>query len=177
MIQPDPTPAETSAQPATQPAPTVELESCITQLAQARHEADDLRNRYVRAIADIENARKQAERDATARLLQDKRRFLGDFLEVADSLERALAVPGDPYGLYEGVEVALRQLQQVLTRAGVTRMAVRAGDPFTPLYHEAIEARPGDVERDTVADVVRAGYMHEGIVLRPAQVIVVRGRQ
>jgi molecular chaperone GrpE len=147
------------------------------QLTQARRDADEFRNRYLRAAADIENTRKQAEREAATRALRDKRRMLLDFLEVADNLERALAQPGAASPLQQGVEMVLRQLQQALARAGVQRMTVKAGDTFDPVYHEAVEVRTGETAEDVVVEVVRAGYLHEGEVLRPAQVIVARGRQ
>src|SRR4051812_35271155 len=67
-------------------------ESCEAQLAEVRREADDFKNRYLRAAADAANIRKQAERDAAARLAEEKRRFLRDFLDVADNLEMALAL-------------------------------------------------------------------------------------
>jgi molecular chaperone GrpE len=162
---------------AAQQAVSTELESCVAQLAEARREAGEFKNRYLKAAAEVENTRKQAERDATVRITQDKRRFLREFLEVADSLERVLSQPGDLSALYDGVKVSLRQLQQVLARAGAERMAIKAGDTFDPMYHEAVEVRAGDRPDDTIVDVVRAGYLHDGAVLRPAQVIVARGLQ
>jgi molecular chaperone GrpE len=67
-----------------------------------------------------------------------------------------------------------RQLIQVLGQAGVERVAVASGQPFDPVYHEAVEACPGDVSEDTGAGVVQAGYRHDGVVLRPARVVVMR---
>jgi molecular chaperone GrpE len=186
MIQPDPDTNrsgevhyDAGAVPRSAPSPkmSTELESCLAQVAEARREAEEFRNRYMRAAADVENARKQAERNAEARSVQDKRLFLREFLEVADSLERVLSQPGDLSALYEGVKLSLRQLQQILVRAGVERMEIKAGDTFDPMYHEAVEVRAGDTPHDMIVEVVRAGYLHEGAVLRPAQVIVARGRQ
>jgi molecular chaperone GrpE len=159
------------------PSMDAELEDCLAQVAEAKREAGDLKNRYMRAAAEVENVRKQAVRDATTRSIQDKRRFLLDFLEVADSLERVLSQPGESPGLREGINLSLRQMQQVLARVGVERMTVKAGDTFDPVYHEAVEVRAGNVSHDIVVEVVRPGYLHEGVVLRPAQVIVARGRK
>jgi molecular chaperone GrpE len=160
--------------PSSQPGVSAELESCQAQLNDARREADELRNKYLRAAAEVENTRKQAERDAAIRAAQEKRLLLREFLEVADNLERALALPADSPGLHEGVRLALRQLQQVLSRAGAEPIAAKAGDAFDPVYHEAVEARAGTVPHDTVVDVVTPGYMHGETILRPAQVIVAR---
>jgi molecular chaperone GrpE len=63
----------------------------------------------------------------------------------------------------------------VLARAGVERIASKAGQAFDPFYHEAIEVRHGEKTKDTtILDVVQSGYVHEGVVLRPARVIVGR---
>lgn len=170
MIQSDPDMSGSTAQPA------ADHESCQAQLAEARREADEFRNRYLRAAAEVENARKQAVRDAAARSVQDQRRFLSEFLEVVDNLERALAHPGDFVSLHKGVQLALRQAHKALARAGVERMEVKTGDVFDPVYHEAVEVRAGDDPHDIIVEVVRSGYLHDGTVLRPAQVIVARGQ-
>jgi molecular chaperone GrpE len=161
---------------APQQATSVDLDSCMAQLSEAQRQADDFKNRYLRTAAEVENTRKQAERDAMARATQEKRRFLREFLEVADTLEVALSL-GDWPGMREGVKLAYQQLQQVLARAGVTRIEVKTGDTFDPVYHEAVDVRAGDSPNDIVVEVVRAGYLHDGELLRPAQVIVARGRQ
>ena len=168
MAQPDPTHGhEGRASPST-------LDECQTALADARSEADDLRDKYLRAVAEADNARKWAERDAQTRATEAQRRLLRQLLEVIDNLERALATPAEASGLRQGVEMTLRQLTSVLARAGVERIAVEPGQPFDPLYHEAVEVRTGDVSEDTVVEVVQSGYLYDGVVLRPARVVVMR---
>jgi molecular chaperone GrpE len=168
MAQPDPTHGhEEHAAPTT-------LDECQTVLAEARREADELRDKYLRAVAEAENARKWAERDVQARATESKRRLLRQLLEVSDNLERALTLPAEPAALHQGVEMTLRQLTRVLAQASVERIAVEPGQPFDPFYHEAVEARTGDVPQDTVVEVVRSGYLHDGAVLRPARVAVMR---
>ncbi|MBN9389827.1 MAG: nucleotide exchange factor GrpE [Chloroflexi bacterium] len=158
------------------PAQGTQTELYLAQLTEARREAEEYKNRYLRAAAEIENVRKQAERDAAVRSRQDRRRLLLGFLEVADSLERALAQVGEASALQQGVRLALNQMLQALGRAGVERIPVKSGDQFDPVYHEAIEVRAGDVANDTVLEVVRPGYLHEKLVLRPAQVVVAQGK-
>jgi molecular chaperone GrpE len=156
-------------------APTTPDE-CQTVLAEARSEADELREKYLRAVADAENARKWAERDAQARATDSQRRLLRQLLEVIDNLERALATPAEASGLRQGVEMTLGQLLRVLAQAGVERIAVESGQPFDPSYHEAVAVRTGDVPQDTVVDVEQARYLHDGVVLRPARVVAMRRR-
>jgi molecular chaperone GrpE len=150
------------------------LDEYQTVLAEARSEADELRDKYLRAVAEAENSRKWAERDAQARATEGQRRLLRQLLEVVDNLERALGQPTEASGLRQGVEMTLHQLLRVLAQSGVERIAIESGQPFNPSYHEAVAVLPGDVPQDTVADVEQSGYLHDGAVLRPARVVVMR---
>ena len=112
-----------------------------------------------------------------ARATESKRALLRELIDVMDNLGLALAQPGDVQTLRQGVQLTLRQLEKVLSRAGVQRMPVEPGQPFDPVYHEAIEVRDAVVSQDTVADVVYPGYIYEGFIIRPARVVVTRARQ
>jgi molecular chaperone GrpE len=168
MAQPEPTREDE------EPAAPRTLEECQIALAEARGEIEDLREKYLRAVAEAENVRKWAERDAQTRTIESQRRLLRQLLEVVDNLERALTAPTEPSGLRQGVEITLRQLTWVLAQVGVERLAVEPGQAFDPVYHEAVEACTGDVSEDTIVDIVQPGYLHEGVVLRPARVVVMR---
>lgn len=150
------------------------LEDCQAQLTEARREIGELRDKYLRTAAEVENARKWAERDTLARAMESKRDLLRQFLEVMDNLERALAQPAELAALCKGVEITRRQLEQVLAQTGVERIAIQPGQAFDPLYHQAVGIRSGEVSEETVAEVVQSGYLHDGAVLRPARVIVMR---
>jgi len=151
---------------------TMPLEQAQAELATAREENAELRDKYLRAAASIENARKQAERDAELRINQRLRSLYGRLLEVADNLERVLvhAPEGDP--LRQGVQATLSQLQMILRQEGVTPINVEIGAAFDPQVHEAISTHMGDVEHPIVAQVLQRGYMSDGQVLRPARVVV-----
>ena len=141
-------------------------------LAALQQENEELRDKYLRSAAAIDNTRKQAGRDAAERVNQRLRNFFARLLEVVDNLERALAhVPeGDP--VRPGLEATLNQLESVLRQEGVTPIAVESGTPFDPALHEAIDMRAAEVNQPTVAGVLQTGYMFDGQVLRPARVIV-----
>lgn len=150
------------------------LEECQAALTSARQESAELRDKYLRAAAAIENARKQAERVATARVIDRLRKLYARLLEVADNLERALSFAAADDPLSPGVRATLRQLLDVLRQEGVVPIEVAPGAPFDPRAHEAVETRTGDVSEMTVAEVRQPGYMFEGQVLRPARVVVTR---
>jgi molecular chaperone GrpE len=135
-----------------------------------------LDDRYKRALADLDNYRKRSAREVERRGEELRERLLRDWLEVVDSVERALRMePESP--LYEGLRAVLDQIESVLTRQGVERIGA-VGERFDPERHEAIEVRPTDeVEDRTVLEVVRSGFAVRGRVLRPAQVVVSRRPQ
>ena len=153
---------------------TMTLEEYQAALTAARQENAELRDKYLRAAAAIENTRKQAERVAAARTTQQLQNLYLRLLEVADNLERALGHAAENDPLAPGVRATLRQLLDVLRREGVTPIEVQPGAPFDPRSHEAVETHEGDVPEPTVAAVSQPGYMFEGQVLRPARVVVTR---
>src|SRR5919106_3311418 len=130
------------------------LEDCQAQLTEARRAIDDLKDKYLRVAAEADNARKWAERDTLARATGSRRDLLRQLLGVMDNLERALAQPAELEALRKGVEITLRQFEQVLTQAGVERINVQPGQPFDPLYQQAVGIRAGEVSEETVAEVV-----------------------
>lgn len=150
------------------------LEQCQAALTETRREMEELKDRFLRAAAQIENVRKWTERDVLARSKENQRRLLRSFLEVMDNLERALVHPANAEVLAQGVRLTLKQLEKALAQAGVERIQVEPGDPFDPAYHEGVEARADEVDQPTVAEVVQPGYLYENDLLRPASVIVLR---
>jgi len=141
-------------------------------LAAAQQENAELRDKYLRAAAAIENTRKQAERLAMARATQRLQSLYMRLLEVADNLERALSFAAENDPLAPGVRATLQQLLDMLRREGVAPIKVEPGAPFDPRFHEAVESHEGDVPETTVAAVRQPGYVFEDQVLRPARVVV-----
>lgn len=164
----DPETEEYSAPQESEPAqdaPTAE------EIAALRDELSGTQDRYRRALADLDNYRKRSQRDVEQRVATAQNALLGEWLEVVDSLERALHLePGDP-----GLIAVLQQVELVLTRHGVTRMEPR-GLPFDPNRYEVVAVQPAPDQADqSVLEVTRSGFeAADGTLLRPAQVIVAR---
>jgi molecular chaperone GrpE len=143
--------------------------------------ADDLRaelaaseDRYLRARADLENYRKRADRELERRVTEQTDAALRAWLEVVDSLERALALEAGRHEVAEGLRAVLDQMQAILARQGVTALG-GIGERFDPELHEAVAAVPdADREPGTIAEVARSGYSIGDRVVRPAQVAVTR---
>jgi molecular chaperone GrpE len=149
-------------------------EEIDTDLDAIRREASELKDKYLRAAAAIENARKQAERDAAARTWIRLRDLFLRLVEVVDNLERALEYADDNDPLVPGVHATRELLLDILRREGVSPIRVEPGFPFDPELQEAVEMRDGPVSVSTVAAVRQQGYTFEGRILRPARVVVAR---
>jgi molecular chaperone GrpE len=136
-------------------------------------ELAQMEDRYKRALADLDNYRKRSARETERRVAESKEAQLRQWLEVVDSLERALLLqPENP--VVQGLRAVLEQMEAVLARQGVTRMGA-PGDRFDPELHEAVGVRPTDEVPDrTILEVARSGFAHDGRVLRPTEVIVSR---
>lgn len=148
------------------------LEDCQAMLIELLRELEELKDKYVRTAAQVENVRKWTERDTLARAKEDQRNFLRELLEVMDNLDRALAHPATAADLYQGVRLTRSQFEKVLAKARVERMKVEPGQVFDPTYHEAVEVRFENLDEPTVAAVVEPGYLYENDLLRPARVVV-----
>ncbi|QQR72081.1 MAG: nucleotide exchange factor GrpE [Holophagales bacterium] len=137
-----------------------------------RRELEDLRDRSLRAMADFDNFRKRAEREREELRRHALTGALGELLPVVDNLERAVSAQGSLEDLRLGVEMTLRQLQEILRRMGLREVAA-VGQRFDPHVHEAVmrEERPGLTEPTVTAELLR-GYLLHDRVLRPAMVTV-----
>ncbi len=150
---------------------------------EAANENASLRDRLLRALAEVENTRRRAERsvaDAREYGISD---FAGELLSVVDSLQRAVAsaedrtdqTPADA-ALLDGVRAIQRQLLATLGRFGVRRVEA-LGASLDPNLHEAM----GEVDNDSsppgsIVRVLEDGYMINDRLLRAARVVVAKPR-
>ena len=146
------------------------------EMESLRAERDDLRDKFMRALADAENSRKRADRDRREAEQYGSTRLARDLLPVFDNLKRALnAVPEDQRAsasaLIEGVELTLRELITVMTRHGMTPIAPEIGEAFDPQMHQAMfEAPLPGTKAGQIIQVMTEGFMLHDRLLRPAQV-------
>lgn len=142
-------------------------------LAELQAKADDNWERYVRAVAELDNVRKRASRDVENAHKFALERFGKELLAVKDTLEMGLATEtASVDSLLEGSNATLKLLASTLGRFGIEEVDP-AGEPFDPEFHEAISMQPSDtVEPGSVVTVVQKGYTLNGRLLRPAMVIV-----
>jgi molecular chaperone GrpE len=149
----------------------------------AQGEVKQLKDQLLRALAETENTRRRAERDREEASKYAVANFARDVLNVADNLRRAIdSVPADARAgntalgtLIEGVELTDRQLQSMLEKYGITRVAP-LDQPFDPNFHQAMFEVPGTGKPSgTVVQVLQEGFVIHGRLLRPALVGVAKG--
>jgi molecular chaperone GrpE len=155
--------------------PEEEIRRLREALEAKSREAEEHRDRYLRAAAEFDNARKRAAREREEYTRYANESLLREFLPVLDNFERALqAARGEPAAaaVTAGVELIQRELLRVLEKFGVTSFT-SVGQPFDPERHEAIARVPGEGRPEgTVVDETARGYLLYGRVLRAAMVTV-----
>jgi molecular chaperone GrpE len=155
---------------------TASSEVSRSELDAANARAEENWNKFLLAMADFENYKKQMERRVQMIVADHRKSLLLRFLPVMDNLERALAfnASGDEK-LRGGLEATLRGFEGVLASEGVKPIDVK-GKPFDPRLAEAIGtvAAPEGVDDDTVVEVAERGYLMGDDLLRPAKVLVAK---
>ena len=147
-----------------------------SEIEALRAERDDFRDRFMRALADAENTRKRGERDRREAEQYGSTRLARDLLPVFDNLNRALAAATDEQkaaaaALFDGVQLTLRELTNVMTRHGMKPITPKVGDMFNPQNHEAMfEAALPGTKAGQIIQVMTEGFMLHDRLLRPAQV-------
>jgi molecular chaperone GrpE len=144
-------------------------------------EVAELKDRLLRALADVENTRKRAERDRRDAELYGATRFARDLLSVYDNFERALgnvtdAVRDAAPGLIEGIELTQRDLLNAFERHKILKVEPKPGDRFDPKLHQAMfEAPIPGTKAGDIIQVMNIGFTIGDRLLRPAQVGVSSG--
>ncbi|MGC3980101.1 MAG: nucleotide exchange factor GrpE [Steroidobacteraceae bacterium] len=159
----------------TEAQPASELEQLQAALAAAEAKAAEGRDQALRAMAELENVRRRAQRDVENAHKYALEKFAGELVGVKDSLEMGLAAQNaTAEDLRAGKDATLKLLAKAFEKAGVTE--VQAEDqPFNPEFHEAMAMVPApDKAPNTVINVIQKGYVLNGRLIRPARVIVAK---
>ena len=151
-----------------------EIDPVEAELDALRAERDEMKDRFMRALADAENARKRADKDRREAQQYGGSKLARDLLPVYDNMQRALAAAREAEAaeaLIEGVELTLRELSNVFTRHGMTPITPQVGDRFDPKQHEAMfEAPLPGTKAGDIIQVSAEGFMLHDRLLRPAMV-------
>ena len=141
-----------------------------------RAERDEMRDRFMRALADAENIRKRGERERREAEQYGGSKLARDLLPVYDNLKRALDAATDEQreaskAVFEGIELTMKELITVLGKHGVSPVVPEVGEPFDPQLHQAMfEAPVPGTKAGDIIQVMTEGFMLHERLLRPAQV-------
>ena len=143
-------------------------------LKKAETEAAELRDAWLRAKAETDNVRKQAQNDIAKAHKYAIERFAQELLTVRDALELALATPHDTTeALKDGVELTLKNLKAAFEKAKIVEINP-AGEKYDAHRHQAMTMIESDQPAGTVVQVFQKGYLLNDRVLRPALVAVAK---
>jgi molecular chaperone GrpE len=157
------------------------VDSRDQRIAELEAELASAKDQQLRALADVENMRRRAQREREEALKYGAVSLARDLLSVADNLGRALAAaPADgadeaTKSLIEGVAMVEKDLASALEKHNVQQVA-GVGEPFDHNVHQAVvEIEAPDVPEGHVAQVLQTGYILHDRLLRPAMVAVSKG--
>src|SRR5690606_20423834 len=173
--------AEAQTPTAEQPEERPEAED-LSALREKAAEADELKDRWLRTVAELENFRKRAARERQEVVQFANQGLMEKLIPVLENLDFALAAVTSAEGaavdsLRTGVEMVMKQLKGVLGEAGLEEIDAQ-GQPFDPTWHEAVsQVETTDVPEGHVAQQLRKGYRLHQRLLRPATVVVARAPQ
>ncbi len=160
-----------------------EVEQLRSELEQARAEAAESLDKFLRARAEMENYRKRAETDVANARKYAVERFAGEIVNVRDSLDlaRMVELPTDSnpavLKMHEGLDLTLKLLDSVFQKFSLTLFDPK-GEKFDPERHQAISmVESQEIEPHYVVNVVQKGYLLHDRLLRPAMVIVARAAE
>jgi len=143
-------------------------------LKKAETEVADLRDAWLRARADADNARKQAQADVARAYKYAIEKFAEDLLPVKDALEQTLVAENvTPETLKSGAELTLKALSQAFSRAQIKEIDP-SGEKFDPHRHQAMMTVESKQPANTVVTVYQKGYLLNDRTLRPALVAVAK---
>ncbi|SRR6056297_1558373 len=155
---------------------TSEVSDEEAEIDALKAERDALKDKFMRALADAENARKRGDKARRDAEQYGGSRLARDMLPVYDNLKRAVEAATDEQkdvskALIEGVELTMRELLSVFNKHGITMVSPQVGDKFDPQHHEAMfEAPVPGTKAGEIIQVSAEGFMLHDRMLRPAQV-------
>lgn len=148
------------------------------QIAKLEADLAEMKNKWLRAVADEQNVRRRSEKEKQDALKYGVTNFAREMVSVADNLRRALESASEELkdsDVVKGVEMTERELQNAFNKAGIKRVEA-AGQPFDHNLHQAMfEIEDPSQPAGMVAQVMQDGYVIHDRLLRPAMVGVTKG--
>jgi molecular chaperone GrpE len=154
------------------------LEKVQTQLEEKARESAEYFDKWLRLRAEFENYKKRMQREKADLLKFGNESLLKALLPILDNLNRAIEHgknAKENSSLLDGVEITCKEFLNTLEKFGVKPIEA-AGEVFDPEKHEAILQKESDLERNRIIAAVQNGYSYHDRLLRPAKVVVSKGK-
>lgn len=147
------------------------------QVVSVEEQLAEMKDRWIRAAAELENLRKRAEREKQDAAKYAVTSFAREMLSVSDNLDRALAaittqedITAEMKALIEGINMVSSELGNIFERQGISKLNPK-GEKFDPNFHQAMfEVPTSELEPGMVVEVIQQGFAMHGRLLRPALV-------
>lgn len=152
------------------------VEMLKEQLSQLRDEKDKWMNKYYQELADVQNLRKEIQRDNQSLLEYRAMPFIEKLVPFMNSMDMAFkSEPKDPAvkSWIDGIHMAYKQLWQVMAEEGLTEIDPKLGDEFNPAWMQSMQTVDGEKD-DAVAQVFMKGYKLKNRLVSPAMVVVTK---
>jgi molecular chaperone GrpE len=153
------------------------------ELEEELKEKTELVDQYLdhikRLKADFENYKKRVEKEKATFIKSAEGGLVRELLPVLDNFERAINhLENTPHSTFsEGIKLINKELLEILKKRGLRRLEV-VGQPFNPTFHEAVlQEESSEYEEGVIIKEVQPGYKFGEILLRPAQVIISKGKK
>lgn len=149
-------------------------------ISQKEIELKELKDKYLRALAELDNYRKQIEKELDDRKKYGMVEFFMSVIPVLDSFSRALSggeMNSDFDNFYKGVEIIHRQLRDALKSLGLVEFS-GLNETFDPSRHEAVATvETNEKPENTVIEEISKGYMVDDRIIKPAKVYVSKQKE
>ncbi len=153
-----------------EPTPVVNQDA--EKLAKSEQEVASLKDKWLRAVAELENYKKRTRREIDDAVFRARQDLLTSFFPTADNLDRALELARGNEQLFKGIEMVAHEFRSALARNGIEAVPA-VGQPFDPAMHEALsQVDSPDHAPGTVTFEFERGYRQGDRLLRPARVVI-----
>ncbi len=153
---------------------TTESDRCL----KLQEELDELKDKYLRTSAEFDNYRKRMDKNMQDMVDATKRSVIGDFLVVLENMEKALNVSKEhKETIIEGIELTVKSFKDLLKKHNVE--TIEPGEEiFNPDIHEALATQDSEnVPKNSIIQTLEKGYIYKNKLIKPAKVIVSKGKK
>ena len=153
---------------------TPELPPEKSEIELLQEQIDELKNKYLRSLADLDNYKKRIAIEQDALIQFSNESLIRELLPALDGFSRALASSRSKNDeLMKGVALIKKQIEDTLNKFGVEEVKA-LGLPYDPNVHEAIMKKESDKPENTVIEEMQKGYTLRGRLIRPSMVIIAK---